>query len=342
MTTPDPRAVLQDMIDIGVIRAQTVEEARLKSKRMQERGKEVAVLELLFEQLCFTEDQWRRFTTGHGKVIPTCFRCLKRNVLDEDGFSGSFICKHCQEPVSFKDRTAGLGDELLPNPPARIVDKLVEKLVQKGGVPAAKVEGLKRERKKIVPRPTLLEMFELKGMIKGNQLLGLKGKAEAIYRKRFAEWSKLAQDFELATFLCKTRVVAQKVLSAHLQRQMEQALNNRYIPLRDTLVRDSALTEYQVREFLPEIFDKVTRRMEVLNSLPGAEAGEEDEDFEDSEWEDSLVELGSEIEDDEENLNVISLDEEGPDPELNPRDAAQRKMFSSFYNRELKDLGKKK
>jgi hypothetical protein len=329
--------LIEHVVSIGLVRAPDVEDARLRLKRMADRGEHGSMIEMLVNNGMITHDQLRRFSAGLNKVIPTCFQCLKRSVLDEESFSGTFICQHCQAPVSFRDRSAGLGDELLPNPPARIVDKIVEKLVSKSGITPAKIEALKRDRKKVVPRPTLLEMFLEKNMIKEEAYYQIKGKAEAIYRKRFAQWAKLAQDFELATFLCKMRVVAQATLSEELQKQLELALNNTYRPLRDALVRSGALTEYQLREFLPEQFDKITRRNELLGGLPGARVAGDGEDLQDSEWEDSLVELGDEMED--EDLNVIALDDEAaPQEELNPREAQQRKMFSSFYQNELKDI----
>lgn len=337
--TPDDEELLQHIRQIGLIRGDDIEDARMRVKRLEDKGQEGNIYEILQSNGMITADQIRRFRTGLGKVIPTCFRCLKRSVLDEGGFGGSYICQHCQEPVSLKDKTAGLGDELLPNPPERIVDKIVEKLVLKGGVPAAKVEGLKRDRKKMVPRPTLLEMFLIKKVLTEDKYLALKGKAGAIYRKRFTDWSKLQQDFELASFLCRVRVVAQKSLSEELQKQMERALNNRYVSLRDSLVRSGAMTEYQMREFLPEHFDKVSRRMVLLNGLPGAGDVDDEDDLEDSEWEDSLVELGDELEEDD-GLNVIALEEGEPPPPagLNPREEQQRKMFSSFYEKEMGNL----
>ncbi len=326
--------MLKLVVKIGLVRAQSVEEARLKASRLKERGQPADMIELLQQGGLLTQDQVRRFASGMGKVIPTCFRCLQRSIFDEDSFTGTFICQKCQEPVSFKDRTAGLGDELLPNPPARIVDKLAEKLVAKSGITDAKIEELKRERKTMVPRPTLLEMFHLKGMMKEAQYLQYKGKAEAVYRQRFTQWSKLQQDYELACFLCKMRVVAQKDLSSALQAQMELALNNNYQPLRDALVKGGFLSDNQIREFVHESFDKVARRNELLSSLPGADQlAAANEDIEDSEWEDSLVELGEEKDD-----NEITLDEAGPDDTLSPKEQQNRKMFNNFYRNELKDI----
>lgn len=345
--TAEDEALVNLLLDQRMISKQHAEDIRLWLTRKGKEGEGKAPW-LLVEKKLVTEDQVRRLVQGLGKVIPTCYKCLKRSSLPRDAWTGAYICQHCQQGVSIEQHTAGFGEELLPNPPARVVDKIVEKLLVKGGILAeAKLAQVKAARKEKIPRPTLFQLLQQAGSVEEIKLIQLKGKAEAVFRKKLPQTSKLRLDYDLACFLCRLRVVSQKILSEVLQRQLEAALNGQYVALRELLAEQGQLTPHQVNEFLPQQFDRHSRRLQLMAAAQG-QLKEEEDGLAEPDWEDSVSELVSELNQTEDDLRVIALESssadepaEKPEP-VSPREEEQRKLFSQFYEKELKDFDPKK
>ena len=220
------KALLDQMADQRIITKERHEQIRLTVLRRAESGEEVNPFQLLVEQKYVTADQVRRLALSMEKVVVTCYKCLRRSNLSKDGWIGTFICKHCTESVSIHHSTAGFGEELLPNPPARVVDKIVEKLLTKMKLAnSQQLAQAKNFRKRRIPRPTLLSVISEMGLVDQQRLIQIKGKAEAVFRKKVPETPRLKQDFELACFLCRLRLVSQKDLGAALQHQLNRAMN---------------------------------------------------------------------------------------------------------------------
>ncbi len=334
------KALLDQMADQRIITKERHEQIRLTVLRRAESGEEVNPFQLLVEQKYVTADQVRRLALSMEKVVVTCYKCLRRSNLSKDGWIGTFICKHCTESVSIHHSTAGFGEELLPNPPARVVDKIVEKLLTKMKLAnSQQLAQAKNFRKRRIPRPTLLSVISEMGLVDQQRLIQIKGKAEAVFRKKVPETPRLKQDFELACFLCRLRLVSQKDLGVALQHQLNRAMNAGYDSLRALLQQKGWLTDYQLKEFLPQTFDRQSRRLELLNKV-GGQLNPEQDGIDEPDWEDSMIELAEELESTAD-LNVIDLGV-APEPEEDderPDDYKKRdNMLKKFYDKELGDI----
>ncbi len=332
--------LLNQMVDQRLITKDRYEQIKLTVSRRAEGGEEVNPFQLLVDQKFVTAEQIRRLATSAEKVVATCYKCLKRSSLEKDSWTGTFICKHCMESVSIHHGSAGFGEELLPNPPARVVDKIVEKLLLKGKLAnEAQIKDAKITRKSRIPRPTLLRVISEMGLVDQQRLIQLKGKAEAVFRKKIPETPRLKQDFELACFLCRLRLVSLKDLGGALQHQLNRAMNAGYDSLRDLCHQKGWLTDYQLKEFLPQTFDRQSRRLEILNKV-GGDLNSAEDGIGEPDWEDSMLELAGEM-DATADLNVISLgDAPAPDPDDTRPDRYKERdsTLQAFYDKELKDI----
>lgn len=334
-------ALLEQLVDQRIITPDRRDQVTLTVKRRAEGGEEVNPFQLLVDQGYMTPDQVRRHAASMEKIVATCYKCLKRSNLEKDCWTGTYICKHCTESVSVHNGTAGFGEELLPNPPARVVDKIVEKMLVKSGVATeAQIEQAKETRKQRIPRPTLLRVLSEMGLVDQSRLIQIKGKAEAVLRKKVPEVPRLKQDYELACFLCRMRLVAQRELGKALQHQLTRAMNGGYDALRDYLAQRGELTEYQLKEYLPQTFDRQSRRLELMNKV-GGQLNPDEDGLAEPDWEDSMLELREEM-DATADLHVIDLGD-GPPPE--PDDRPERfqerdNALKSFYEKELGDIKK--
>lgn len=253
-----------------------------------------SALQVLIENELISASQVKRLEKRHGKLRPACFKCLKLSSFDRGDFLGTFQCRHCKEQVSFQKGTAGHVEELLPNPPERAVDKIVEKLLVKGGLKAEQVTKLKQKVRESVPRLSIPDLMLRDNLMPRGQVFKLRGKAEAIIRSKIPHWRDLGEDYELGRFLCMTLLVSHRVLSDTLQNQFEAVIKGTYTPLRDALAAKQELTGYQLRRFIPDVFDDRQERQALLDAI---EAERQLPDQAESaaqievDWDDSMNEL---------------------------------------------------
>lgn len=338
------QGLLDHLEALKLVQPADLEFARGESRRyLQQREEFVPATQVLIDRGWLLQDQARRLTVGVDRVVATCYRCLKRSILDRDSFTGAFLCQHCHEPVSFDDDSAGLGDALLPSPLDRVIDKIVElMMVTRGKLTVDELETIKQQRKRIVPRPSLLEMVEQLGKVGSQRLIQYRGKAMAMLRRKIDFAPRLRTDFELARFLCNVRVVSQAALSEALVAQIEAAMQSAYLPLRDRLRSQGHLTDYQCRHFLPAAFDDELARETLLAEHCAFLGSKDDDDLLESEWEDSMAEVVRDIASDSSELSVITLDEpEAGAPTFarpDPRTARAKRAYDDFYENELKGV----
>ncbi len=251
-------------------------------------------LEILQGHGLVSDDQLRRIDQRLGKVRPSCFKCLKLATFDKATFTGDYQCPYCKETVSFKKGTAGHVEELLPNPPERAVDKIVERLLPKSGLTIDQIAKIKKLHRTTTPRPALIDLIARENMLPRGQAAGLKGKAEAVIRKKITQWEELRQDYELGRMLSMVMLVSHRVLSDALQHQFEAVIKGPAEPLRTTLQAKGELTDYQMRKFIPENFDHRINRQVLLDLLEEErQVGEGPTALAqvDVDWDDSMNEL---------------------------------------------------
>lgn len=279
----------QSVIEL-IRRYQLVSDAEVTSAEFEvKRNPKKTVISVLLDNGLLSKDQIRRIDTRQQKIRPACFKCLRLAKFDRTKFKGEYTCPFCGAACSLKDGTCGQVEQLLPNPPDRAVDKIVEQLIVKK-IDKAKLVELKQQRKKTTPRPTLLEQLTAEKLAPPAAVARLSGKANAIVRRKVEHWNELRDDFQLAKFLCMLGLVGHRDLTETLQHQFEEAFKRgNYVPLRKALQDKGKLTPFQVRWTLVERFDDRKVRNEIFEAIEAERSIEEDPfDEMDNSWDDSV------------------------------------------------------